>query len=822
MRTWSTYQLAVFKNVAEGTGHTVVNAVAGSGKSTTLEEAVNHIPKGLRTLSVAFNKDIATAMAKRLAGKPVEVSTLHSYGLKCITASLGRLTIDEYRVHGFVEDLYSAEIARLEKAITESKSEAEAFEFQEQLEAIDDRCRMLIKTVSLSKNTLALTPVAIDEVMYRFGIELPTTEEDEEGAFGDEAGDDAAEADRQKFVQEVLGLLRRCYSTEDGKIDFDDMVWLPVVRKLRQRKFDRVFVDECLPGPTPVLLADGSSRTIQDLVESRYSGDVLAYDTATGKQRPCRVTGWQTILNQKPLVKIKARWSQRKGTNRPTNFIICTEDHKVWANGAWVPAGDVKPGMVLQVETSAEKSQVGKITKRGRATLAEEIRRKNKAGMMGGVAPTVFNGVRGGNGKGPTVPEQALMDALGEGWVWQYAIPTKKSRGYGYPTAYKVDIAKPGCKIAIEVDGHSHGLRRAHDEKKDRLLESLGWTVIRVPNRRAVQNAKEEAERILAMTNCPIDAVVESVEPVTIPSFHVYDLTVEDLHCFYANGILVHNCQDLNAAQIELTLRSVKSDGRILACGDPRQAIYQFRGADERAFENVKEGLGATELPLSICYRCSKAVIRKAQELVPSIQASPDAPDGTVLPASREQMEREAQPGDFILSRTNAPLIGLCMFFLKNGRRANIQGRDVGKTLASFVKKSKAADIPAFRAHVEEWAKKEIARLAAKKRDTQAVEDRAACLIALSDGAVRVADVLARIEELFSDKSDGACIMLSTTHKAKGLERDRVWLLIDTYRPSISMEEANCLYVAQTRAKHTLVLVGGFAKKSKSDGAEGA
>jgi len=526
MRVYSTYQLAVFDNVANGTGHTVVDAVAGSGKTTTIEAAVDHIPRGLSTAFFAFNKDIAKVLGQRLAGKPVEVSTLHSYGLKCVTRSLGRLTIDEYRVHGFVEDLYSAEITRLEKAITETKDQAEALRLQEQVEAVDDRCRMLIKTVSLSKSALALDPAAIDEVMYRFGIELPEPTE-EEAHEHDEEDDsvDVVEVDRIAFVQEVLGLLRRCYGTEDGKIDFDDMVWLPVVRKLPQRKFDRVFVDET---------------------------------------------------------------------------------------------------------------------------------------------------------------------------------------------------------------------------------------------------------------------------------------------------------QDLNAAQIELTLRAIKPGGRVLAVGDPRQAIYAFRGADERAFDNVMERLSATKLDLSICYRCSKAVVKKAQEIVPSIQAAPDAVDGAVTLVSREQMEEGAQPGDFILSRTNAPLIGLCMGFLRDGRRANIQGRDVGKTLASFVKKGgKSETVEALRDRVEGWAKKEIARLAAKKRDTQAVEDRAACLIALSDGAAEVADVLARINDLFSDKSDGACITLSTTHKAKGLERDRVWLLRGTYLRRPEIEEQNLFYVACTRARHTLFLVDGFAKK-QVDGAEGA
>jgi superfamily I DNA/RNA helicase len=81
MRTWSPYQLAIFANVATGTGHTVVNAVAGSGKTTSLEEAINHVPRGCSTLFVAFNKSIADELARRMAGKPVAVSTLHSYGL---------------------------------------------------------------------------------------------------------------------------------------------------------------------------------------------------------------------------------------------------------------------------------------------------------------------------------------------------------------------------------------------------------------------------------------------------------------------------------------------------------------------------------------------------------------------------------------------------------------------------------------------------------------------------------------------------------------------------------------------------------------------
>lgn len=514
MKTWSPYQQAVFENVAHGTGHTVVNAVAGSGKTTTIEEAVNHIPRGMRTLFVAFNKDIATVLAQRLQGKPVEVSTLHSYGLKCVTANLGRLQINQYRVNGFADALYAEEVRRLEATVKGSRQfDDEVDQAMDRLEAIAERCRLLVKSVSLAKGAMALTEAAIDEVMDRFDVDLI-------GSWGDngevDLDDDEIAADRALFVTEVLDLLRRCYGIEDGQLDFDDMIWLPVVRKLRQRQFDRVFVDET---------------------------------------------------------------------------------------------------------------------------------------------------------------------------------------------------------------------------------------------------------------------------------------------------------QDLNAAQIEMTLRACKPGGRILAVGDPRQAIYGFRGADERAFDEVRDRLEATELPLSVCYRCSMSVVELAQTVVPSIEASPSAAPGQVVIANRAQMVREAGPGDFVLSRTNAPLVSLCMAFLKEGRRANIQGRDIGASLVAFIKKSKAETVVALRNYVEDWSQTECTRLAAKKRDTQAVEDRAECLLALSDGAASVEDVIDRISKLFADKSEDARITLSTTHKAKGLERDRVWLLAGTYRRRPGVEEENLYYVAVTRAKSSLMLVEGFEKK---------
>jgi len=91
--------------------------------------------------------------------------------------------------------------------------------------------------------------------------------------------------------------------------------------------------------------------------------------------------------------------------------------------------------------------------------------------------------VRKGNGTGPTVYQALLASALG--WEMEIAVKTKKPRGSGYPTSYKLDIANEVLLIGVEVDGFSHQAlsRQAQDIKKDALLRLLGWTVLRFTNK---------------------------------------------------------------------------------------------------------------------------------------------------------------------------------------------------------------------------------------------------------------------------------------------------------------------------------------------------
>lgn len=272
--------------------------------------------------------------------------------------------------------------------------------------------------------------------------------------------------------------------------------------------------------------------------------------------------------------------------------------------------------------------------------------------------------------------------------------------------------------------------------------------------------------------------------------------------------VFVDEAQDLNPAQMAMVFSALKPEGRVIAVGDPAQSIYQFRGADSEAIPKFIEKLSAKTLSLPVTYRCPKKIVKLAQAIVPDFQAPDSADEGTITEMDVAELIKKAKPGDFVLSRTNAPLIKHCLAFLKAGIAANIQGRDIGSNLIYFIKKSKAKTVNSFIDYVNEWREVEVKRLLSEKRSTDICIDKAECLLNLCEGVLTIKDLKETIEKLFNDTDDTAKVIFSTTHKAKGLERDRVFVLADTYRQRQGEgEEANLWYVAITRAKKELYLV---------------
>jgi DNA helicase-2/ATP-dependent DNA helicase PcrA len=318
--------------------------------------------------------------------------------------------------------------------------------------------------------------------------------------------------------------------------------------------------------------------------------------------------------------------------------------------------------------------------------------------------------------------------------------------------------------------------------------------------------------------------------------------------------VVVDEAQDMSAPQLEIALGMLAPSGRIAIVGDDRQAIYGFRGADTGSLDRLKHELHATELGLNTTYRCGRAIVAEAAKIVPDFL--PGAPhEGSVTAADLDRLLATAAVGDFVLSRTNAPLVAVAMALIRAGKRTRIEGRDIGTNLKSIARKLAAGPllyqgstgattpIPVWLDRLREWEDREVAR--AERADLPGkvdnIRDKARTLVAISEGVTGIHEIEARIDTLFGDvavDSRGAFIVCSTVHKAKGLESNRVWVLRDTlylhvscecghrhgwgaarcprcscaeYRPAAAKqtEEFNIGYVAITRAKRELVWVTG-------------
>jgi len=281
--------------------------------------------------------------------------------------------------------------------------------------------------------------------------------------------------------------------------------------------------------------------------------------------------------------------------------------------------------------------------------------------------------------------------------------------------------------------------------------------------------------------------------------------------------VLADESQDLNAVQREVTLRAVAKGGRVVAVGDRRQAIYGFAGADVESINKLQSSLDAKTMPLSICYRCPSSHLDLAREIVPQIEARPDAPVGEIVNTVADDAIRAMRDSDLVLCRMNAPLATLAMKLIRSGRKASIKGRDIGSGLLALMDRwMRGTSMVDGVERLQNYRDREVVKLEKQGKDRQieSLTDRVDTVLALSDGCRTVADARARVESIFTDNpTDG--VKLSSVHRAKGLEADRVMIykpeLLDWVRKGSSAWEVeqgrNLKYVALTRSKMSLWFV---------------
>jgi len=323
--------------------------------------------------------------------------------------------------------------------------------------------------------------------------------------------------------------------------------------------------------------------------------------------------------------------------------------------------------------------------------------------------------------------------------------------------------------------------------------------------------------------------IVPQVIKASVNSRNVVDFT-DMLYFVYTHKIAIETfdvviadeLQDFNKLQQYIAILALGKTGRFFGVGDEYQSIYGFAGANTNSMRDFNTYLSTTNrgvesLPLTVSRRCAVAIIDRAQQIVPHIRAMDDAPIGIVESMGLNKAIESIKPGDMGICRRTAPLISVAYGLMRAGVPVFVKGRDFGKGMLALIKKLKAQDIPELIDKAEKYRNKELEKLEArgKKADNarQALNDKIDTLIALTEGMEDLTELRAKITTLFSDTNEKNAVQLSTIHRVKGNEADKVFIF-DYSRVELPMrleeqiaQEKHVHYVGITRAKSHLVLV---------------
>lgn len=203
------FQKTIWDNIQGDLCNIIIQAVAGSGKTFTIVRAIKLIDKAETILFLAFNKSIKKELEKKVPTH-VQVSTLHSHGLKIIHDNLMGVTINPNKLSETITALLESDTHLLQDYTPKEKHTLFFF---------------LEKIIPYVKNTLAdhTDEDVIYEICEQFNIYY--------------------DLDRVAMAC-IARVLEDCKQNK-YVVDFDDMIWLPIVLNLQMKQApDWIFIDE--------------------------------------------------------------------------------------------------------------------------------------------------------------------------------------------------------------------------------------------------------------------------------------------------------------------------------------------------------------------------------------------------------------------------------------------------------------------------------------------------------------------------------------------------------------------------------------------------
>jgi hypothetical protein len=825
---WSKQQEAIFDWFANGTGNAVVDAKAGAGKTSTVRHALRLAPETNKLYVVYNARNAAEAKSKITDG--TKVLSLHGLGLGFIKSKWSDAIPDD-----------KVEIDRIKKL--------GKFSFKTMKGLVD--LVNYIKSVSPFADKPSLTKYVAQK-----GIKFK----------------DATWLTPEKIAETVIRAMETAKSKDHlNRISFADMIWLPVVNGWVFRAYDLLVVDEsqdlCMTQVYLItkavkengrmcLIGDPSQCVISGTLIDTPAGEVpvetrpslITAGQGAGKIKTSRVTNVRTsFVTDEDVVTIKTASG---------NELTTTLGHTVFAdydqNSDSLPnnfvylmrrGGDFRIGITSGYRTaSSGGSKIGYIQRCAQETAdavwilevcdntADAQYWEQYYSVTYGIPTWIFPSLHEKARLAVTTnehsiklfkninTEQNVKRLMKDRFLFE-ELPHHVPKCMSSRRRRNFNIALCGDSRENRVY-HRYSLSGSDLDDAQALIDvglnvrkakSNGWRLEACSSSmsevaRTIEKVKEALGDVNVIETASLDGngslsympashvrkgmfvfvlrdnkvtrdLVTSVEYSKYTG-EVHDLNTDALHNYSANGIMVHNC------------------------------IYSFRGASGGIMAKLGEKLNAKQFPLTTSYRCSRAVIEAAQVFVPSIEARPDAPEGSVSSCHGHEVVDLADYNSAILSFLNAPLVPYCLEFIRVGKRARISGKDIGAGLVYIVNSLRKTNKDAFLEDLEQWFTQKMIS-ASDEKAMEAILDQKKVLEYLAEHQPP-SQIDKTIQSLFSDDLKD-CVVLSSVHKSKGLEWDRVFVLKKTLsgfdKPLDDTDAQHLCYVAITRAKNHLTWI---------------
>ena len=244
-------------------------------------------------------------------------------------------------------------------------------------------------------------------------------------------------------------------------------------------------------------------------------------------------------------------------------------------------------------------------------------------------------------------------------------------------------------------------------------------------------------------------------------------------------------------------IQKLVADRRLISVGDPKQAIYGFRGADTESMYHLAEMFNMKQYKLTTSFRCAKKIVENVHWHAPEMRAPDFAQDGEVV---KYEGWNSADIPDHsaILCRNNAPLFPIFMNLLSEQRYPELSDKEIINKIARILKDlgSRSKNPEQTSESINKWLDNTLRKLN-ENDDPAPYHDMASCLKFITSQHTTLGEA---IDWTYNLSKQQGTIKLSTMHKSKGLEYDTVFIL-DEYLLGTTDQDPNLKYVAETRAK---------------------